>query len=93
LAKHGIPGIDPGLDAGDIASLLRKVIAQISDTASPFSIQTLANILSAVSDCEHYPFSRDIAEFRDWPFVDVTELQEGDAPYGSEAVFIVDVKV
>jgi hypothetical protein len=86
-------GIDPELDAGDVASLLRKVIAQISDTASPFSIQTLANILSAVSDCEHYPFSRDIAEFRDWPFVDVTEFQETDLNYGQEAIFIVDLHI
>jgi len=93
LAKHGMSGIDPELDAGDVASLLRKVIAQISDTASPFSIQTLANILSAVSDCEHYPFSRDIAEFRDWPFVDVTEFQETDLDYGQEAIFIVDLHI
>ena len=93
LAKHGMAGIDPELDAGDVALLLRKVIAQVSDTAGPFSIQTFANILSAVSDCECYPFSRDIAEFRDWPFVDVTEFQEEDLDYGQEAIFVVDLHI
>jgi len=90
LAPHGrSAGVDTNRD--DAARLLRQTLSEVSHTATTYSIQTMANMLSAVEDCEKYPFSRDIAEFRDWPFVDVTEFQEEDAPYGVESVFLIDL--